>query len=214
MAGDWLCARCCVGASDAECSLCLLRGGALKATDGGQWAHLVCAVSIPEVSLADPAKREPVVTDKITRARRKLRCSLCQSVAGNTTSRGHGICVQCIQSKCCSPMHVSCALYKGLIIERRASVSGFLCSRHSVSVCMWCVCVLIPVSVWVCAYPPCLHACRDRMDLHRHCVLGRRCMCFKTRGTYHVLATLVVDLSPLWWVCTWWLTSHLCGVCV
>ena len=149
VAGDWLCARCCVGASDAECSLCLLRGGALKATDGGQWAHLVCAVSIPEVSLADPAKREPVVTDKITRARRKLRCSLCQSVAGNTTSRGHGICVQCIQSKCCSPMHVSCALYKGLIIERRASVSGFLCSRHSVSVCVWgvgCGRVLIPLS--------------------------------------------------------------------
>ncbi|XP_064386205.1 lysine-specific demethylase 4C-like [Halichondria panicea] len=131
VAGDWLCARCCVGASDAECSLCLLRGGALKATDGGQWAHLVCAVSIPEVSLADPAKREPVLTDNITRARRKLRCSLCPSVAGNTTSRGHGICVQCIQSKCCSPMHVSCALYKGLIIERRGSASGFLCSRHS-----------------------------------------------------------------------------------
>ena len=68
----WLCARCKAGASDAECSLCLLRGGALKETDGGQWAHLVCAVSIPDVTLADSDKKEPIVTEKITRARRKL----------------------------------------------------------------------------------------------------------------------------------------------
>lgn len=69
---DWLCVRCSLGASNAECSLCLLRGGALKQTDGGQWAHLVCAVTIPEVTLADPHKKEPVVTEKVTRSRRKL----------------------------------------------------------------------------------------------------------------------------------------------
>ncbi len=129
--GDWLCERCIRGASDAECCLCLLRGGALKATDGGQWAHLLCAISIPDVSLADTAKRGPVITDKITRARRKLRCSLCEGVVGNTRSRGHGVCIQCIHSKCCSPMHVSCALYNGRPVQTLHAVSGFLCARHT-----------------------------------------------------------------------------------
>lgn len=50
----------------------MLRGGALKPTTGGRWAHLVCAVTIPEVILGETAKKEPVVTDKLTRARRRL----------------------------------------------------------------------------------------------------------------------------------------------
>ena len=30
-------------------------------------------------------------------------------------------------------MHVTCALYKGLSVETRGEVSGFLCERHTVS---------------------------------------------------------------------------------
>ena len=50
----------------------MLRGGALKPTSSGKWAHLVCAVSIPEVLLEDPGQKEPVLTSNIPRSRRKL----------------------------------------------------------------------------------------------------------------------------------------------
>jgi hypothetical protein len=70
---EWQCHRCYDGTSHAkDCSLCLLRGGALKPTDGGRWAHLVCAVSIPDVHFGDVQSKEPVITENITRARRKL----------------------------------------------------------------------------------------------------------------------------------------------
>lgn len=70
---QWLCQRCHAGVSHTQdCCLCLLRGGALKPTDGGRWAHLVCAVTIPDVHLGDLSNKEPVVTENITRARRKL----------------------------------------------------------------------------------------------------------------------------------------------
>lgn len=72
---EWLCQRCQAGVShNQDCSLCLLRGGALKPTDGGRWAHLVCAVTIPDVYLGDVQTKEPVITENITRARRKLVC--------------------------------------------------------------------------------------------------------------------------------------------
>ena len=69
---EWQCERCTAGAVSVECCLCLLRGGALKITDGGRWAHLVCALAIPEVTLGDPSTRGPVLTEGLTRARRKL----------------------------------------------------------------------------------------------------------------------------------------------
>lgn len=70
-----LVAQVCVNLQ--ECCLCLLRGGALKPTETGRWAHLVCAVTIPEVIIGQPALRQPVVTSGITRARKKLVCMLC-----------------------------------------------------------------------------------------------------------------------------------------
>lgn len=74
---QWLCQRCQAGVShNQDCCLCLLRGGALKPTDGGRWAHLVCAVTIPDVDLGDLQNKEPVVTENITRARRKLVMSI------------------------------------------------------------------------------------------------------------------------------------------
>ena len=70
---QWLCQRCGAGVSnDQDCCLCLLRGGALKRTDGGRWAHLVCAFTIPNVYFGNLHTKEPIVTEDIPRARRKL----------------------------------------------------------------------------------------------------------------------------------------------
>lgn len=57
-----------------ECSLCLLRGGALKPTADprGCWSHVVCAVTVPEVVFGKPDCREPVMLSTVPRFRQRL----------------------------------------------------------------------------------------------------------------------------------------------
>jgi len=126
---NWLCTRCEQNAINAECCLCMLRGGALKPTDTARWAHLVCAVSIPEVIIGDPRRKEPVEMEALPRSRRKLRCTLCQSLSSGTT-RGHGVCVQCARPRCYTAMHVTCAQYQGLTPEITDTYSGLICHKH------------------------------------------------------------------------------------
>lgn len=48
--GNWLCRTCVLGINP-QCLLCPKRGGAMKATKAGtKWAHVSCALWIPEVS--------------------------------------------------------------------------------------------------------------------------------------------------------------------
>ncbi|KAK6011143.1 hypothetical protein OSTOST_23783, partial [Ostertagia ostertagi] len=44
-----------------SCLLCPTIGGALKCTDTNQWAHVVCALWIPECRFGDFEKREPII---------------------------------------------------------------------------------------------------------------------------------------------------------
>ena len=49
--GNWLC-RTCVLSIDPQCLLCPKKGGAMKATRAGtKWAHVSCALWIPEVNM-------------------------------------------------------------------------------------------------------------------------------------------------------------------
>ena len=56
------------------CCLCSLRGGALKQTTVNQWAHLTCALSIPDVGFLNRNLRAPISTVDVTLQRRKLVC--------------------------------------------------------------------------------------------------------------------------------------------
>ena len=50
-----------------------MRGGALKpVNDGRQWAHILCAVAVPEVSFDDIQQRTGVNVKKLRKARQKL----------------------------------------------------------------------------------------------------------------------------------------------
>lgn len=58
--GPWLCKPCTLGLRP-PCQLCPNQGGALKATRGGStWAHVACALWIPEVSIGCVEKMEPI----------------------------------------------------------------------------------------------------------------------------------------------------------
>ncbi|KAF8757838.1 PHD-finger [Rhizoctonia solani] len=72
--GQWLCRKCTVSPETrVECLLCPNEGGAFKQTSNGKWAHLLCAIWVPECVLGNPTFMEPIEhTDKIPKQRWKL----------------------------------------------------------------------------------------------------------------------------------------------
>ncbi|XP_077980829.1 lysine-specific demethylase 4C-like [Glandiceps talaboti] len=112
---EWRCRRCASEAWDAVCCLCCLRGGALKPTTDGRWAHMVCAIAIPDVAFEHIGLREPVNVTKIRQARLKLRCTYCHSIL--KSERPIGACIQCSHGKCCMSFHTTCAHAVGVTME-------------------------------------------------------------------------------------------------
>ncbi|XP_065834231.1 lysine-specific demethylase 4A-like isoform X2 [Oscarella lobularis] len=129
MTSSWQCNRCKQKHWDKVCVLCNLRGGALKPTDASQpkWAHIACAVAIPEVSFGNYKLREPIQVKAIQKDRWTLRCRYC--TASGRPSRG--TCVQCSGPRCFASFHVTCAYRAGLLIRLSDTVVQFFCSKHS-----------------------------------------------------------------------------------
>ncbi|KAF5742713.1 histone-lysine N-methyltransferase ATX2-like [Tripterygium wilfordii] len=108
----WLCNLCRPGAPDSlpPCCLCPVIGGAMKPTTDGRWAHLACAMWIPETCLLDVKKMEPVDgISRIHKDRWKLLCSIC--------GVSYGACIQCSNSTCRVAYHPLCARAAGLCVE-------------------------------------------------------------------------------------------------
>ncbi|KAM8875232.1 protein Jade-3 isoform 1-T1 [Spinachia spinachia] len=105
--GNWLCRTCVLGI-DPQCLLCPQKGGAMKATRAGtKWAHVSCALWIPEVSIACPERMEPITkVSHIPPSRWSLICSLCKWKTG--------ACIQCSVKNCTTPFHVTCAFEHSL----------------------------------------------------------------------------------------------------
>ena len=61
--GPWYCRKCesQERAARVRCELCPNKDGALKRTDNGGWAHVVCALYIPEVRFGNVATMEPII---------------------------------------------------------------------------------------------------------------------------------------------------------
>ncbi|NXH33083.1 JADE3 protein, partial [Myiagra hebetior] len=105
--GSWLCRTCVLGIHP-QCLLCPKRGGAMKATrTGTKWAHVSCALWIPEVSIACPERMEPITkVSHIPPSRWALVCSLCKLKTG--------ACIQCSVKSCITAFHVTCAFEHSL----------------------------------------------------------------------------------------------------
>lgn len=68
------------GAPEPQCCLCPISGGALKpSTLPGMWCHATCMQWIPEVTVDDVTRMEPVCNvDCIQKERWELTCCLCK----------------------------------------------------------------------------------------------------------------------------------------
>lgn len=132
--GQWLC-RCCLQSPQkpVDCVLCPNRGGAFKQTSEGRWAHVVCAIWIPEVCFANTVFLEPVEgVSNIPPARWKLTCYLCKQ-------KGHGASIQCHKANCYTAFHVTCAQRAGLFMKiepvRETNINGTMFSVKKTAFC-------------------------------------------------------------------------------
>uniref|UniRef100_A0A8C3THL4 [histone H3]-trimethyl-L-lysine(9) demethylase n=1 Tax=Chelydra serpentina TaxID=8475 RepID=A0A8C3THL4_CHESE len=127
----WLCSRCKKGAWTAECCLCNLRGGALKQTTDKKWAHVMCAIAIPEVRFGNVTERTPVDTSRIPLQRLKLKCIFCRQ----RMKKFSGACIQCSYGRCPASFHVTCAHAAGVLMEPDdwPYVVYITCFRHKIN---------------------------------------------------------------------------------
>lgn len=125
---EWLCDKCAAGCSGASCALCPSTTGAMKRTTDWKWAHLSCAMWIPEVFFRQPDGRDPIDYLQIPAHRWNLACTFC----GKTC----GACMVCSNSGCGKTFHISCGMEHDIYLEyktnnRGADVIHALCEEHS-----------------------------------------------------------------------------------
>lgn len=97
------------------CELCPCRDGALKRTENDKWAHVVCALYIPEISFGNVKTMEPVVLKEIKSERFDKKCSICQNRENNCSN---GVLVNCAYKNGCQEwFHVTCAQQMGFLCE-------------------------------------------------------------------------------------------------
>lgn len=117
--GEWICKPCVSGESNAKCVLCPNTGGALKRVRPGNtnWAHLSCALWIPEVRVGNVDKMEPITNvEAVPMSRKNLVCYLCR--------KKEGVCIQCSQTSCVAAYHVTCAFKNGLEMKSKLDVAN------------------------------------------------------------------------------------------
>ncbi|KAL7820230.1 PHD-zinc-finger like domain-containing protein [Trichoderma aethiopicum] len=117
--GQWLCRKCQLcGRGIPTCIFCPNTDGAFKQTNSSKWAHLLCAMWIPEVSLGNHTFMEPVMdVEKVPKTRWKLTCYICR--------QRMGACIQCGNKNCYQAFHVTCARRARLFLKMK-TVQGTL----------------------------------------------------------------------------------------
>ncbi|KAK5664111.1 hypothetical protein OQA88_326 [Cercophora sp. LCS_1] len=113
--GQWLCRKCqLIGRGIPTCIFCPNTDGAFKQTNSSKWAHLLCAMWIPEVSLGNHTFMEPVMeVEKVPKTRWKLACYIC--------NQKMGACIQCSNKNCYQAFHVTCARRCRLFLKMKNS---------------------------------------------------------------------------------------------
>lgn len=122
-----------------ECVLCPNVGGAMKPTTEGRWAHVSCALWVPETTFEDPVTLTPIGNVKrIPKARWKLRCKLCRphDQPAKPSRLNTGAPIQCNRGSCVTAFHTTCAQRAGYFLRigfdptMPSSCEAF-CLRHT-----------------------------------------------------------------------------------
>ncbi|XP_054719358.1 uncharacterized protein LOC129228700 [Uloborus diversus] len=116
--GPWFCRKCESQERSARvrCELCPSKDGALKRTDSSGWAHVVCALYIPEVRFGNVTTMEPIILQLVPQERYNKLCYICEE-QGKESKASVGACMQCNKSGCKQYFHVTCAQAAGLLCE-------------------------------------------------------------------------------------------------
>ncbi|CAH8476794.1 unnamed protein product [Heterobilharzia americana] len=136
--------------SKIRCDLCPIKDGAFKRSNGLRcgWAHVVCAIYIPEVSFTDLGTMELISVENISSERLGRSCVFCERNQRSSLAN-YGACIQCAWKNCRLYFHVSCAGLEGLLSELPATeangsdmdqmseqeshpyqLNGFCCLQH------------------------------------------------------------------------------------
>ncbi|CCJ30989.1 unnamed protein product, partial [Pneumocystis jirovecii] len=102
-----------------NCIFCPNTSGAFKQTSDNRWAHLLCAVWIPEVTVANSVYQEPIDNIyKIPSSRWKLQKM--------------GASIQCANKSCYKAFHVTCARRAKLYMPMKKNNTEFkaYCDKH------------------------------------------------------------------------------------
>lgn len=111
--GNWLCRTCLLCPKDQpKCCLCLTPGGALKRTSAGnKWAHLLCALITPGVTIGNTSLMEPI---EIPQIQQRLSKKSIGFVGGSKPccecSNSGGVLVKCSYRDCITIIHAGCAV--------------------------------------------------------------------------------------------------------
>ncbi|EDV27274.1 uncharacterized protein TRIADDRAFT_55039 [Trichoplax adhaerens] len=131
---DWYCDRCKAKETNPiiKCQLCPSEDGAFKICSNGAWAHVICALYIPEVTFGNNQTMEPIEISTIQGDRYRKICYLCQ-LKGQLSGALMGACIKCSQPTCSSYFHVTCAQSEDLLWELSSKdlskYCGF-CHKH------------------------------------------------------------------------------------
>ena len=132
--GNWVCQTCesQERLARVKCELCPMKGGALKKTDTNGWAHVVCALYIPEVRFQDTRTMEPIIISRIPRDKFTKSCHICEE-SNQERKASYGACMNCNWNCCKVSFHVTCGQKYGLLTEEEESRDG-----SSVRYCGYC----------------------------------------------------------------------------
>ncbi|KAL1311711.1 hypothetical protein AAFC00_001812 [Neodothiora populina] len=130
--GQWFCRKCKeIGRGTPTCIFCPNVDGAFKQTNTLRWSHLLCAIWIPEVTIANTTFMEPITdVEKVPKSRWSLNCYIC--------NQRMGACIQCGNKACYQAFHVTCARRARLFLKMKSSHAGSIdasvlkafCDRH------------------------------------------------------------------------------------
>ena len=126
----WLCDPCVVRDTRLRdppptCALCPQPGGAFKATTcrPPRWAHVCCALWVPDVGFKNPARLSGVCLRQVSKARQGLVCYICRRRDLPVNAP-----IQCAggRGKCTRAFHPLCARSIGRVMREVVSlVDGF-----------------------------------------------------------------------------------------